>query len=174
VRFRFDVAERKFRSSAHHSRLSVRSSASATLRPVGEAAAAVTASCDARTTAAVGRRDARGRRRRRKRHRSSFIRTAGQSPSRNVHWPRPSVWLSVPRRIPILLHGPGSNLGNSRRCRLVVPYWADSQSVHGFRCCDTTAPNAKCQRVLVLRLCLVLGSVQLSSIHFSTQGSQRL
>ena len=28
-------------------------------------------------------------------------------------------------------------------------------SVHGFRCCDNTAPNAKCQRVLVLALCLV-------------------
>jgi len=29
------------------------------------------------------------------------------------------------------------------------------QSVHGFRCYDNTAPNAKCQRVLVLALCLV-------------------
>jgi len=27
--------------------------------------------------------------------------------------------------------------------------------VHGFRCYDNTAPNAKCQRVLVLALCLV-------------------
>jgi len=31
----------------------------------------------------------------------------------------------------------------------------DLQSVHGFRCCDNIAPNAKCQRVLVLALCLV-------------------
>ena len=34
-------------------------------------------------------------------------------------------------------------------------YWADLQSVHGFRCYDNIAPNAKCQRVLVLALCLV-------------------
>jgi len=38
---------------------------------------------------------------------------------------------------------------------LVVHYWADLQSVHGFRCYDNIAPNAKCQRVLVLALCLV-------------------
>jgi len=35
-----------------------------------------------------------------------------------------------------------------------VHYWADLQSVHGFRCCDNIAPNAKCQLVLVLALCL--------------------
>ena len=39
-------------------------------------------------------------------------------------------------------------------CHLVVHYWADLQSVYGFRCYDNTAPNAKCQRVLVLALCL--------------------
>ena len=35
--------------------------------------------------------------------------------------------------------------------------WADLQSVHGFRCYDDIAPNAKCQRVLklILDLCLV-------------------
>jgi len=32
-----------------------------------------------------------------------------------------------------------------------VHYWADLQSVHGFRCYDDIAPNAKCQPVLVLR-----------------------
>jgi len=42
------------------------------------------------------------------------------------------VCLSVPHRIPILLHGPGCNLGNGRGCRLVVHYWADLQSVDGF------------------------------------------
>jgi len=36
-----------------------------------------------------------------------------------------------------------------------VHYRADLQSVHGFRCYDNIAPNAKCQRVLVLALCLV-------------------
>jgi len=45
-----------------------------------------------------------------------------------------SVYLSVPHRIPTLLHGPGCKLGNSRGCPLVVYYWADLQSVHGFRC----------------------------------------
>ena len=34
-------------------------------------------------------------------------------------------------------------------------YWADSQSVHGFRCCDNIAPNAKGKRVFVLEVCLV-------------------
>ena len=45
--------------------------------------------------------------------------------------------------------------GNGRGAPLVVHYWADVQSVHGFRCYDNIAPNAKCQRVLVLALCLV-------------------
>ena len=40
-------------------------------------------------------------------------------------------------------------------CPLVVHYWADLQSVHGFRCYDNIAPNVKCQRVLVLAVCLV-------------------
>ena len=38
---------------------------------------------------------------------------------------------------------------------VVVHYWADLQWVHGFRCYDNIAPNAKCQRVLVLAVCLV-------------------
>ena len=32
---------------------------------------------------------------------------------------------------------------------------ADLQSVHGFRCYDNIAPNAKFQRVLILAVCLV-------------------
>ena len=40
---------------------------------------------------------------------------------------------------------------NARECSLVVHSWADLQSVHGFRCYDNTAPNAKCQRVLSTR-----------------------
>jgi len=47
-----------------------------------------------------------------------------------------SVCLSVFRRIPTLLHGPRCNLGNGRVCPVVVHYWADLQSVHGFRCYD--------------------------------------
>jgi len=51
--------------------------------------------------------------------------------------------------------GPDISWGNDRGCPLVVHYWADLQSVHGFRCYDNTALNAKYQRVLVLALCLV-------------------
>jgi len=43
---------------------------------------------------------------------------------------------------------------NGKGCPLVVHYWADLQSVHGFRCYDNIALNAKCHRVLVLALCL--------------------
>jgi len=45
--------------------------------------------------------------------------------------------------------------GNGKEHPLVVHYWADWQLVHAFRCYDNVAPNAKCQRVLVLALCLV-------------------
>jgi len=66
------------------------------------------------------------------------------------------VCLSVPRCIPALLHGPGCTVTweNDMGCPLVVHYWADLQSVYGFRCSDNIAPNEKCQRVLVLALCL--------------------
>ena len=50
-------------------------------------------------------------------------------------------------------------LGNGRGRTLVVRYWAHLQSVHGFRCYDNIAPNVKCQRVLVLSLCLVMKTV---------------
>jgi len=36
-----------------------------------------------------------------------------------------------------------------------VHYLANLQSVHVFRCYNNIAPKAKCQRVLVLALCLV-------------------
>ena len=49
------------------------------------------------------------------------------------------VCASVPRRIPTILHRSRCNLGNRRECPLVVHYWADLQSVHGFRCYDNTA-----------------------------------
>ena len=66
-----------------------------------------------------------------------------------------AVCVSVPRRIPILLHRPDVTWGNGNGCPLVVHYWVNLQLVHGFRCYDYIAPNAKCQRVLVLALCLV-------------------
>ena len=46
------------------------------------------------------------------------------------------VSVCVPHPIPTLLHGPGCNLGNGRRCPLVLQCWAELQSVHGFRCYD--------------------------------------
>jgi len=66
-----------------------------------------------------------------------------------------AVCLSVPRRFPALLHGPGYNLGNGRGAPLVVHYCAGLQSMHGFCCYNNIAPNAKCHRLLVLALCLV-------------------
>jgi len=40
---------------------------------------------------------------------------------------------------------PDVTWGNGRGCPLVVHYWADLQSVHGFRCYDNIAPNVKYQ-----------------------------
>jgi len=45
--------------------------------------------------------------------------------------------------------------GNGTGCPLVVHYLTDLHSVRGFRCYDNITPNAKCQRVLMLALCLV-------------------
>jgi len=63
--------------------------------------------------------------------------------------------LSVHRRILALLHGPGCNLGNGRdvppNCALFGGFAIGAR----FRCYDNIAPNAKCQRVLVLALRLV-------------------
>ena len=66
-----------------------------------------------------------------------------------------SVCLSL-AAFPHYCTDPHVSWGNGRGCTLVVQCWADLQSVHGFRCYDNIAPNAKCQRVLVLCLCLVL------------------
>jgi len=65
-----------------------------------------------------------------------------------------SVCLSL-AAFPHYCMDPDVGSGNGRGCSLVVHYWADLQSVHGFRCYDHIAPNVKCQRVLVLALCLV-------------------
>jgi len=51
---------------------------------------------------------------------------------------------------------PGVRSENDRGCPVVVHYSADLHSVHRFLCYDNIAPNAKCQRVLVLALCLVV------------------
>jgi len=73
-----------------------------------------------------------------------------------------SMCLSVPRRIPALLH-PDVTWGMVGVHSIDVHYWADLQSVHGFRCYDNIAANAKCQRVLVLALCLVVFSTSMNS-----------
>jgi len=73
-----------------------------------------------------------------------------------VYWSRPSVFLSLSlATFPHYCTDPDVNWGNGRGCPLVVHYWADLQLVHRFHCYDNIAPNAKCQRVLVLALCLV-------------------
>ena len=43
-----------------------------------------------------------------------------------------------------------------------MQYWADLQSMHGLRCYDNMRTNAKCQRVLVLALCLVYRRARMS------------
>ena len=55
---------------------------------------------------------------------------------------------------------------------LVVHCWMDLQSVHGFRCCDNIVLNAKCQRVLVLALCVV--SICLRTVPFQLETVQGL
>jgi len=47
---------------------------------------------------------------------------------------------------------------------VVVYYWADLQSVHGFSCYDNIAPKRKCQRVLVLTLCLLIAVMVLTGL----------
>ena len=46
--------------------------------------------------------------------------------------------------------------------------WADLQAVHGSRCYDNIVPNAKCQRVLVFDLCLVVVSFQFKALNSMT------
>ena len=61
-----------------------------------------------------------------------------------------AICLSVPHRIPTLLHSPDVNWGHGRGFPLVVQCWADLQLVPGFHCYDNIAPNAKCQQVYSL------------------------
>ena len=47
-------------------------------------------------------------------------------------------------------------MGSGRGCPLVVPYWADLQSVHGFRCYgNITQTQNVSEYMLVLAVCLV-------------------
>jgi len=51
--------------------------------------------------------------------------------------------------------------GNGRGFPLVVQYWVDLQSVHGFHCHDNIALNEKCQQVLCTR--------SVPGYHYETQ-----
>jgi len=85
------------------------------------------------------------------------------SPRRNVHYILvTAVCVSVCMFVRLSLAtfpqycmDPDVSWENGRGCPLVAHHWADFQLMHGFGCYDNTAPNAKCQRVLVLALCLV-------------------
>ena len=61
--------------------------------------------------------------------------------SREMYSGHASVCVSVRCCIPTLLYctDPDVTWGNGRGCPLVVHYWADLQSLHGFRCYDNIA-----------------------------------
>jgi len=66
------------------------------------------------------------------------------------------VCVSVRGRMPTLLHGPGCNLDSGRGWPVIVHYWADLQSMHGFRCYgNITRTRNVSEYMLVLALCLV-------------------
>jgi len=69
---------------------------------------------------------------------------------------------------------PGVRWGNGSGCPLVVHYWPNLQSVHGFHCYDNIAPNAKYQRVLVVALCVFLCVSVTSSTKLTKFGSRYL
>ena len=72
-----------------------------------------------------------------------------------------SVCLSVPCRIPTLLHGPGCNFGNDG----CAAFGGFAIGARVFRCDDNIAPIAKCQRVLVCALWLVKVVVDSSGVY---------
>jgi len=74
-----------------------------------------------------------------------------------------SVYLSVPRHFPTLLHGPPDvTWRNGRGCPLVVHYWADLQLLHGFHCYDNITRTRHVIECSVLSLCLVSALIILS------------
>ena len=72
------------------------------------------------------------------------------------------VCVSVHNHMPTLLHGPGCNLGESYGCPIVVQYWVDLQSVHGFHCYDNMAQTQNVSECSVLALCLVVHLIGVS------------
>jgi len=79
------------------------------------------------------------------------------------------VCLSVSHRISTLLHGRGCNLGEWWGCPVVVHYWTDFQSVHGFRCYDSSAEcqmsASACTRSMPGLLPAVLRAAQIAGIQ---------
>ena len=67
-----------------------------------------------------------------------------------------SIFLSAAIR-PHYCTDPDVTWGRGRGCPLVVHYWADLQSVHGFRCCGSiTRTQNVSEYMLVLARCLVV------------------
>jgi len=82
---------------------------------------------------------------------------------RNLHWSCMSVCVSVCLSLAAFPHyctDQDVSWGNGREYPLVMHCLADLQFVYEFCCCDNIEPNTKCQRVLVLALCLVWKSNQ--------------
>jgi len=73
---------------------------------------------------------------------------------------QPSVCLSL-ATFPHYCTDPDVTWRNGRGWPLVVHYWMDLQSVHGFRCYDNIVPNAKCHRMRVIALSLISQCSQL-------------
>jgi len=61
-----------------------------------------------------------------------------------------SLCLSVRSHMPTLLHRLDVTWGNSRGCPLIVQYWVDLQSVHGFLCCDNIARTRNVSKYLLV------------------------
>ena len=81
-----------------------------------------------------------------------------------------SVCLSAAAR-PHYCTDPDVTSGSGGICPLVVPYWADLQSVHGLRCCgNITRTRNVSEYMFVLALCLVVYCIQ--RLRFVTRFSK--
>ena len=69
---------------------------------------------------------------------------------------------------------PYVTLGNGRECPIVVHYWADLQSVHGFHCYNNIAPNAKCHECLYSLYVWLLVNIEFLNAKFGVLPSWRL
>jgi len=63
-----------------------------------------------------------------------------------------SVNLCLHHKVQKFSSGTGSPVWSWKKGRKIVVVVVE----HGFHCCNNIVPNAKCQRVLVLPLCLVV------------------